>query len=166
LDIASCHIALLRACNASGYSLKGWLKEEELLEPMNDAGILPDAYFQIVRPTDDGPKTSGFFLELERSAKSRETLEERFKRLGDFYYGGRYEAIFGIKALRVLFIVGSDYGLNPEGQIKRLSAICEQLGVTFLRFAPLETISSYEAEQLLFSSIWRQPKEEKLVALF
>ncbi len=166
LDIGSCHIALIKACNATGYSLRFWLGMDALAKHIQTAGFIPDAYFQICRSTEDGEKMSGFFLEVERSGKSEQALEKKFRLYGELYYQGLYEAQFGTKALRILFLVGSDYGINPQRQIEKLIKICNKLNVTIFRFAPLKDFLALEPASTLFADIWRQPKEDRLSGLF
>lgn len=166
LDIASCKVALIISCQAAGFALPVWLREDELSERMQATGILPDAYFQIARPGPGRPTTASFFLEVERSGKSEKALEQKIRRYGDFYYGGKYETAFGTKALRVLVLFGSDYGMNPQRQIERCLMIARRLEVTMLRFATLDTFLSCPAARLLAEPIWHQPRDEVLSALF
>lgn len=166
LDIGSCHIAFIKACNATGYSLRFWLGTDELAKHIQTAGFIPDAYFQICRTTEDGEKMSGFFLEVERSGKSEQALEKKFRLYGELYYQGLYEAQFGTKALRILFLVGSDYGINPERQIEKLMRICNKLNVTIFRFAPLKDFLTENASNILTTQIWRHPNTDKWTSLF
>lgn len=166
LDIASCHIALQEACEASGYRLVTWLTEGKLARQMGNSGLMPDAYCQIERPTDDGSKRACFFLEVERSVKAERAQAEKFRRYGAFYYEGGYEAVFGTRALRVLVLVGSDYGIQPAGYIGKLAALATKLGTTMVRFAPLETFLTEEPEELFCAPIWRQPGSEVFGTLF
>jgi len=166
LDLASCRLALERACAAVGYTLSGWLTPRELNKRMSESGILPDGYLKIARPTLDGSRTAAFFVEVERSGKSALFLEEKIARYRDFYYGGGYERVFGTKALRVLVLIGSDYGLTPQRQITRYVSVCDRLGVTIFRFAPLATFLAEEPGYLLHTPIWQQPGEVQRRALF
>jgi hypothetical protein len=133
---------------------------------MREACFLPDAWFQIERPTPDGPRRAGFFLEVERSGKSERALEEKFRRHGAFYYSGDYERLFAARSLRCLVIVGSDYGIRPRQQISKLSAICQSLGITLVRFADLEELNSLRPEAWLTAAVWRAPGCSQTVALF
>lgn len=166
LAVAGARIALRKACAAAGYSLTQWLGEEDLLARLAQAGFLPDAYFQIQRPSGVGQKTANFFLEVERSGKAEQALEERVRRYGEFYYQGRYESAFEARALRVLFLVGGDYGINPQRQIEKLAAICQRLEVTFFRFASLEQFLDQQGSDLLLAPIWRRPEGGECCSLF
>lgn len=164
--LVDCRIAFVQAARMMGYTLPVWFREDQLVGRMEAHGIIPDAYFQLVRTGTEGERKSSFFLEVERSAKSDKALEQKFRRYGDLYYGGAYEAQFGARALRVLALFGSDYGINPQRQIARCLAIARRLDVTMLRFATLEAFLSVPPERLLTQRIWYQPKDEGLSALF
>ncbi len=167
LLLVSCRVKVVKACADAGMSLMRWLNERELLGTMGSSGILPDVYFQLGRVAPGGEvKRSGFFLEVERSDKTDRALREKFRRFGDFYYGGGFEERFGLKALRVLMLVGSDYGIRPERRVERMAQLAEGSGVTFLRFAALERFLSTPSHEALTSPIWRRPEEAEPVGLF
>lgn len=166
LDIVSCRVQLIRGCADAGMSLLRWLDEEELMPMTVRAGIIPDAYFQVVRRTSGGEKRSAFFLEVERSGKSERALKEKLRRYGEFYYGGRFEQAFGTRALRVLFLVGENFGIRPGQQIQRLAELAQDLGVTFFRFAPLRSFIEASAPDVLLGSIWVRPGASQLCSLF
>jgi len=166
LDIASCHIALETACRALGWEMTRWLPEWQLARQMGNEGLIPDAWLQVRRPTPEGPKTASFFLEVERSGKSHRALEEKLRRYRSLYYDGGYHRLFGTRALRVLFLVGEEYGINPDRQIERLVDIANWLGVTVMRFAPLSLFLQQAADQLFHAPIWRHPGSSDLCSLF
>lgn len=167
LDIVDCRVQIMRACRTSGVSLVRWLNEEELRYMTARDGILPDAYFQLARPANGGmEKRSGFFLEVERSGKADRALTEKLRRYGAFYYGGGFEQRFGLRALRVLWLIGSEYGIEPDRQIDRMAKLAEAAGVTFLRFAALGAFLATPISDLLTRPDWRQPRSEGLVPLF
>jgi hypothetical protein len=167
LLISSCRIATLQACQASGYTMLEWLGQEELAARMPEAGITPDAYLRIERPTAEGPKKSSFFLEVERSNKATVTQERRYQRYRDFYYDGEFGRLFdGVRALRVLVLVGAAYGIRPDRQIEKLANLCRRLNVPLVRFAPLEVFLNLDSSSLLGASIWREPIVEPLTSLF
>ncbi len=159
LDLVSCRVQFLLAARAPGIALVQWREEGELASSMGPAGIVPDAYVQLARTATHGEKRSSFFLEVERSDKSEQVLREKFQRYGAFYYGGEYERIFGTKALRVLFLIGSSYGIRPEHRCAKLSALAEEARVTFLRFTPLDAFVALPAPEVLVAPIWRKPGE-------
>ena len=166
IEIGDCRVALSGACAAAGYTLSAWLGEKDLLSRMHGAGLLPDGYFQITRQVKGEPRMAGFFLEVERSGKSERTTSERFRRYGEFYYSGQYAQRFGTDALRVLFLVGDEYGIDPTRQIDRFKAMCARLQVTILRFAPLEYFISLDGHDPLFARIWHRPGADDASALF
>jgi hypothetical protein len=166
LAIASCRIAVTQACLASGYRLMTWLGESELSLLMTDTGILPDAFFLIERLTSTGAKTAGFFLEVDRSGRSDHGMEEKFAGYGRLYYDGLYQSRFGTRALRVLALIGADYGIKPDRQITKLATLARRTGVTIMRFAPLPDFLSQPTGHLWTAPIWRHPANEELCALF
>jgi hypothetical protein len=165
LDIVSCRVELMRACQSAGMTLADWRDEDELMPQTLKHGVLPDAYFQIVRPTGEGERTSSFFLEVERSGKSERYWREKLRRLGRFYYGGEFERTFGSRALRVLVLVSDDYGADPARAIKRLVRLTEETRVTFLRFAPLAALLGGDND-LLTRPIWVRPGDQSLSSLY
>lgn len=164
LGIARVRIALVQAAAASGFDVPVWEPEAAIAVRTEPFGLLPDGYLHLARQGQDRPRFP-FFLEVERSSKSRAALEERFRRLGDYFYNGHYEAAFGERALRVLFVVAAEYGIRPATQIQKCTEICERLDVTFVRFAPLSQVLACPPEDLLFTPMWRQPGQETAVAL-
>ena len=73
---------------------------------------MPDAYFQIQREVEGEPRTAAFFLELERVTKSSRVLHSKLQRYAEVCYSGRYQQVFGIRALRVLFVFAGDSGFS------------------------------------------------------
>src|SRR3954452_13446941 len=49
LAIASCRIAILRACQTTGFELLSWSSEAELFPRFANSGIRPDGFFQVER---------------------------------------------------------------------------------------------------------------------
>ncbi len=166
LEIADIRITFSKVPSAQGVHLLFWMNEEAVKAYTEPFGIVPDAYFQISRVTSEGEKRSAFFVEVERSAKPGPALEQKFSRYREFYYQGHYEATFGTKALRVLYLIGSDYDINPQRKIATLRSICKKLGVTFIRFANLQDFSVQEPAELLSSRIWYQVQDDGLSGLF
>jgi hypothetical protein len=173
LDIGSVRVQVVKACEASGFVVERWLSEAQVRARTEQFGLVPDCWFQIERPTEAGPKTASFFGEIERSAKSDAAYEEKFRRLARCYYGtgeggtgSGYEQAFHTRALRVLILVGSDYGIRPERRIARVSSIAAQLGVTIVRLTPLSTFLALDPAQLWTSPIWTQPGRPGTSALF
>jgi hypothetical protein len=166
LAIGSCRIALTQACQAQGYHLGSWQDAAVLAPRLEAAGLIPDAYFQIARLTAEGVKTASFWLEVERSGKTERALTEKIRRLGEFYYSGAYEREFGLRALRVLWLVSDDYGIKPQTQIARMVRLCRQQEVSFFRLAPLAQVLTVASSELLTAPYWAHPTESQPVALF
>jgi len=167
LDVVSCRVQITRACAEQGMQLISWLDERDLVQRVASDGLLPDAFFRLCRTTASGEeKRSSFFLEVERSDKAEKTLSRKFRRYGDFYYDGAFERRFGARSLRVLVLIGSDYGMVPENRVAKLAALAERERVTFLRFAPLASFLAAPAKEVLQAPIWRRPGGTALVSLF
>ncbi len=166
LAISSCRAALTAACDPAGYQLDFWI-DEMAIAPYTEAfGFIPDGYFQIRRSTNEGERRAAFFLEVERSGKSKRALTDRFAKYARFYYDGHYERLFGTKALRTLFLIASDYGMNPMQHIETCVRLCEKAGATFFRFAALDDVLQLSGTDLLLSPTWRQPGTGDLWPLF
>jgi hypothetical protein len=166
LDIVSCRVHVSRACTGGALSLQQWISEDDLRPALTRTGLLPDAYFQLSRTTTDGDRRSGFFLEVERSAKSERALKDKFRRYGEFYYKGHFKHAFGTDALRVLVLVAAEYGIRPERRVQTLVRIAEGVGVTFMRFVPLPEFLAVGAGQLWSAAIWSRPGQRERTALF
>jgi hypothetical protein len=166
LDVVSSRVQITRACVDGPLALCRWLGEDDLQELMLRSGIRPDAYFQLARSTPEGEKRSAFFLEVERSDKSERALRDKFRRYGLFYYGGRFEQLFGGRALRILVLVAASHGIRPERRIERLVWLAEQADVTVVRFAPLAVFLGTLPQDVLTAEIWRRPSQPGLSALF
>ncbi len=167
LDLVSCRVQMTLACRQAGFNLLTWLHTRDLVHLTSTAGIVPDAFFRIARSNPDGEeKKSAFFLEVERSDKSERALTEKFRRYGEFYYGGGFERKFETRALRVLVLIGSDYGIVPERRVEKLARLAERTDVTFLHFAPLATFLRTRAADVLRDAIWKRPGTEGWVGLF
>jgi hypothetical protein len=166
LGVISCRIQITRACAERGVQLVRWLDERDLVEVVSSEGILPDAFFRLCRTAADGEESrSAFFLEVERSDKSERTLSGKFRRYGDFYYDGAFERKFGARALRVLVLIGSDYGIVPEQRVAKLAALAERERATFIHFAPLASFLTASPTDLLNARIWQRPGQTDPVAL-
>lgn len=166
LAIADCRAQVAVAARESGPRLLRWLGEEGLRSITTTSGIVPDAYFQLERNTESGSRTSGFFLEVERTEKSERGLRNKLYGLGSYYYGGGYERDFGTKALRILVLVEPDPGLPGDRFAKRVAGLGRLMGVTLLRVAELQAFLATPPKELFFAPIWLRPGFEQPVALF
>ena len=164
--LAGCRAIMTTSSRDAGMNLDFWV-DERYIAPLTEAyGLIPDGYFQIRRETPEGTKRAAFFVEVERSGKSKPALEKKFKRYARFYYGGHYERLFGTKALRTLFLVGAEYGMHPSKQIETYSEICSRVGTAFFRFATLEDVLIRPKEQILTARFWKRPGRADPVALY
>lgn len=165
LEIADCRVQFLRGAPAAGASVAQWLNEDELVPLTTRRGLLPDAYFQLIRETPSGERKASFFLEIERSGKAERLWREKFRRYGELYYGGAFEQLFGSKALRVLVVLSGEFGARPERIIERLAAMAAEMRVTFLRFTSLQDLVECHWASVLAASIWRRPGSDEPGAL-
>lgn len=156
---------MTRACRDAEMRATGWLDEDELMARTLRHGVLPDAFFQIVRRSEEGERTSSFFLEVERSGKSQRYWREKLRRLGAFYYDGGFEREFGSRALRVLVLVSDDYGVDPTRAITKLSHLAGETRVTFVRLAPLRAMLD-GGHDVLTRPIWTRPGDQILSSLY
>ena len=166
LSVNEMRVRAIRACGDLGWSLRIWQRPEELAPLLKGFSLIPDAYFQVERQVDGQPRTAAYFLELERASKSVEVLRSKLRRYGELYYGGRYEEIFGTRALRVLVVFAADGGASVEA--RRVEAGVEEarrLGVTNARFASLAKIRALPPVAVLTEPIWREPGGTGEVAL-
>ena len=132
-----------------------WKDELDLAELASE-GIVPDASFQVVRP--EGAR-AGFLVEAELSPVSRRHWRSRLKKYAEFYYARRkYEAVFGLRSLRLLVITD---GL-------RLSILeeAERLEFTPLRLTTWRQVRGAAPGELLSAPIWRKPLAADMVALY
>ena len=167
LDVISCRVQITRACAERGVQLIHWLDERDLIDLVASEELLPDAFFRLCRRTAKGEeKRSSFFLEVERSDKGERTLAEKFRRYGDFYYNGAFERRFGTRSLRVLVLLGSDYGIVPEKRVAKLAGLAEREGVTFLHFAPVTGFLTTHPRDVLTKAIWTRVAGSSPIALF
>lgn len=165
--LTAIRVALLLACRASGYQLEAWRSEYELLAPLSPFGFLPDAFCRIGRTVDGVHQTAGFFIEAERSSKSTADLRAKIAKLGRFYYEhtDRYVAEFGTRSLRTLYLITSDYGLNPTRHVERLATLCGQERVGFIRMTTLPAFLSCDPAELFRAVIWRRSDEAGVCSL-
>jgi hypothetical protein len=167
LDLVSCRVQMTVGCKASGMKLLSWHTSAELLPVTGVAGVLPDGFFKLSRRVAGGREVkSSFFLEVERSDKSDRALSEKLRRYGEYYYGGDFTRAFASRALRVLVLFGSDYGILPERRVAKLANLAERLGVTFIHATSLSAFLALSPPEVLSSPIWLRAGREGRVSLF
>lgn len=166
LAVGDCRVQVVRATREPGVDLLRWVTEPDLRPITLAHGIVPDAFFQVARRADGASPKSSYFLEVEVSEKGESALRQKLTNLGAYYYGGRFEQDFGTKALRVLFLVKPEPGASVERLVRRMANLAAQVGVTFVRVAPLNTFLSIPPRELFLRPVWNQPGVDGLVALF
>ncbi len=167
LAVNDLRVRVERACRDLGWNLVTWQRPEELAPLLRGVDLVPDAYFQIRRTVDGRPKTSAFFVELERAFKSSHVLRSKLVRYCDLYYSGEYERIFQTPALRLLVVFApSDRFAPSPTRLQQALADAERLGVTIARFQHLETIKSLSPSDCLLADVWAKPGEAQPSALF
>lgn len=166
LAVGDCRVQVVRATREPGVALLRWVSESDLRPITLAHGILPDAFFQLARRAEGASPKSSYFLEVEVSEKGESALRQKLTNLGAYYYGGRFEQDFGTKALRVLFVVKPEPGASAERLVRRMTNLATQVGVTFVRIAPLNTFLSIPPAELFLRPVWNQPGVDGFVALF
>ena len=84
----------------------------------------------------------------------------------DAYYGGGYAETFGIRALRVLVLIGPDCGPDPNSRAARIAALADALETSIVRAAPLDAFLAEDPARLLSAPLWRRPGQDAPCALF
>ncbi len=166
LAINDCRVQIIRSAREPGIDLLRWATEAELRPITLSHGLLPDAFFQLARRAGEASPKSSYFLEVEISEKSEAALRQKLTNLGAYYYGGRFERDFGTRALRVLVLVKPEPGASINRLVRRITSLATQVGVTFVRVAPLDAFLSLPPAELFVRPIWRQPSIDGLVPLF
>ena len=165
LAINEVRVRVRRACQELGWHLATWLDSGELA-PLLDRTLIPDAYFQSQREIGGQLRTSGFFLELERSTKAEIVLEHKLLRYAELHRSGRSQELFGTRAMRVLVIFSSDYRILPRTRIESAKRLAERLGITLAFFAALEMLTAQPPPALLTAPLWSQAHQPEPIALF
>lgn len=166
LAVNDVRASLERACRDLGWTLRTWQQPEELAPLLESERLIPDGYCQIERLVDGQTRTSAFFLEVERVAKSREVLRSKLERYGALYYSGGYQERFGLRALRLLVVIADPY---PSAQRPRAVSGCaeaDRLGVTFARFAALADMVAGSSVDAVTRPIWLAPGKTEKYSLF
>lgn len=166
LGINDVAVRVRRACWELNYSLRYWQRSQDLEPILRAEQIVPDAYFQIVRESESGPKTSAFFLELQHANRSVMVLRSKLERYRRLYYGGRYEALFGTRSLRVLFVFTAGSESPVEHRVRAGLKEAEKLGVTVARFASLDQLKAMAPVGILTEPIWAAPGQPDRVPLY
>lgn len=165
LGINEVRVRILRATQELGWHLNVWMESCELA-PLLDGQLVPDAYFRLQRQVDGQLRTSGFFLEVERSTKSEAVLESKLTRYAELSRSGRYQETFGTRAMRVLVVFTSDYRVMPWTRIKSARRLADQLGVTMAFFTALDEIASRSPQAMLTMPLWAQGGRLEPTSLF
>lgn len=155
-----------RASQELGWSLRLWQTADELRPILARYRLIPDAYFQIQRRVEGEVRTSAFFLELERANKSSRVVESKLSRYGELYYSGRYQDVFGTRALRLLLVFANDLGTATGAKMAQALDLAQHLGVSIARFAALDSLKTLSPSASLSAPVWWQPGQSGPVPLF
>ena len=166
LAINDVRARVIRGCNDLGLRLAEWHRSEDLAQRLAHDGIVPDAYFKTQRIDNGQVRTAAFFLELQRANRSQLVLQSKLTRYAKLYNSGRYTDIFGTRALRILFVFTSEYGVRINHRIETALKISRELDVGIVRCASLDDIRTLAPTGVLSSHIWSHPKEEGQVRLY
>jgi hypothetical protein len=166
LGVNELRVRAIRACRDLGWKLCLWQEPEELAPLLRSVHLIPDGYFQIQRQVSGQERTSAFFIELERSGKSSQVVVSKLRRYGELYYGGRYQELFGTRALRVLFVFVSEQGSTTSRRVDLGVREASRRGISIARFSEMTTIKGVGPIELLTSPIWREPNRDPATVLF
>ncbi len=166
LAVNDVRVRVYRACRDLQWSLPLWHQPRELAPLLTSAHLIPDAYFKVQREVNGQKVTAAFFLEVERVGKSSQVLREKLTRYADLYYSGRYQEIFGTKALRVLFVFANPSAGETVERVNMAVKDARRLGVTVARFAGLDQLKKLTPADCLTEAVWHDPGSSGPVALF
>jgi hypothetical protein len=166
LGINDVAVRIRRACYELGFTLRFWQRSQDVEPILRADQLVPDAYAQVVRETESGPKTAAFFLELQHANRNVKVLRSKLERYGRLYYGGRYEQLFGTRSLRLLFVFSGASGSPPSHRVRAGVAEASSTGVSFARFAALDVLRALAPAEVLTAPVWHTPTKPEPVALF
>ena len=156
LAVNDVRVRVERACVELGWQLIRWDTPEQLAE-VDLQGLLPDAYFQIRRLVEGRPLTSAFFLEVERATKSHRVLRSKLERAFTLQSSGRYEHLFGTKALRLL-VVFDTLEADARRRTRAGLAAARDIGVPNVRFGYLPALKTTPPIECLIGRRWLAPE--------
>jgi hypothetical protein len=143
-----------------GFDLPRWLDELDM-EDLAKGGIVPDAFFEILRQDGDHARRSGFCVEVEVDSVSRSHWQRRLDAYANFYVSGQYERQFRLRSFRLLVVTQ-----RSDRQIQRLLADAADLNFGGVRVASWEVVRETPPAELLLAPIWQKPLVEEPVSLF
>jgi hypothetical protein len=167
LGVNDIRVRAERGAQDLNWRLLQWRRPDEL-EALMPRGLklVPDAFFQIERSINGVRRHSGFFVEFERSLKSKRVVKEKLDRFADLFYSGEYRARFGISALRILVVYADERGVLGEQRAERALELAEEHGFTLPRFAALNQLRQAAPIDLFTAPLWWQPRQAEPVRLF
>ncbi len=166
LAVNEVRVRVLRGCRDLSWSLVRWQRPHELLPLLRAEDLLPDAYLQVQRTVDGQNRTAGFFLELERAAKSSQVLASKLRRYRELYYSGRYAQLFGTRALRLLVVFAGSPRQSGDPRVEEAVEQARKLGVSIARVVALDTLKCLPPTACLNEPVWFGPGSCGPVALF
>ncbi len=166
LAVNAVRVRILRGCHDLGFRLSSWQRPEDLAPQLTQDQLVPDAYFVIER--QDGEKKRGsFFLELERSsAKSNQVLHHKLEQYRRLCQSGRFEQVFGTRALRLLFVLAPQGGGGSDSRVQQAVREAQHLDVPIARFVSLDTLETLPPAACLTRPIWYESGSGSTVPLF
>jgi hypothetical protein len=165
LALNELRVRIERGCQDLGWSVPVWQTAEELAPILAGSHVIPDGYTKIQRMVDGEIKTAPLLVELELASKSSRVVADKLARVGNLFYSGRFRALLGSRALRVLIVFAGDPA-TAEARIRRGVEAAGKLGVTIARFTSLGEITAAGPSGCLTQPIWRAPAHERLISLF
>ncbi len=166
IAISEVRLAVELACRSHGYGLR-WTGETEIKSSGYDrvslkghkepAAILPDGYF-VVSGTPQG--TTHFMLELDRATEQNSRFKTKIEAYIEYHRGGKYEARYGTRSLRVLTVT------LGERRLANLKATTEAAGgENRFWFALLSDIQRPDTD-ILVAPVWQIAQRSGLHSLF
>ena len=152
-------VAVEVAARDHGFRVERWQDELDLAHLVRE-GVVPDAFFRVVRDEGGREHRAGFFVESELALLSRAHWAKRLAKYDAYYYSGKYEASFGLRSLRLLVITSS---------ARQLSAVVEEaerVGFAPLHAATWDQMRSVPPADVLSGAIWARPSETDLASLY
>ncbi len=161
LAINDLRVRVERSCRELGWELRQWLTAEGLLGRLPDKGLVPDAYFHLLRADGSG---LACFLELERASKSLAVVRSKLQRYASLYRHGRDETSQSSRL--VLFVFDEVFGTGRDRRPAMAAVEAARLGVTNARFASLTAIKNADPMSCFTDALWLPAGEQPLVPLF
>jgi hypothetical protein len=166
LGINEIRVRVLRAAQELGLTLAEWQRSEDLAKPLEVDGLIPDGFFKLQRIVDGQVRTAAFFLELQRANRSKAVMKSKLNRYRRLYDSGRFQDIFGTRALRVLFVFESQYGTNINHRMADAIGQAKDLDIALIRCTSLDQVRQTAPTEFLTENIWHDTRNDQQTALY